>query len=226
MKKMQSNALLAVLLALLVMVILGDESAAWAPATYREQLDASLATEIYQDRDEWQKPEEVLEHLNLKPGDVIADIGAGSGYFTRLFAKAVSPGGKALGLEISRSRVDQMKADARRLGLDTYEARLIETDTPGLAPESVDIVFLCNTYHHLDDRVNYFKNLSGSLKKGGRVVIVDFYKKPLPVGPSSLDHKISKEKVLEEFRAAGYDLKAESDFLPYQYYLEFHITKP
>jgi hypothetical protein len=70
--------------------------------------------------------------------------------------------------------------------------------------------------------VEYFRKLSMSLKKNGRVVIVDFYKKPLPIGPA-VDHKISKKLVLEEFRAAGYHLKDDKDFLPYQYYLEFGL---
>jgi ubiquinone/menaquinone biosynthesis C-methylase UbiE len=173
------------------------------------------------ERDEWQKPDEVVKSLNLKPGDIIADIGAGTGYFTKRFAKAVSPGGQALGLDIVPSRVQHMKEEAQRLGLNNYKALLIKPDNPKLEPGSVDVVFLCNTYHHLENRVDYFQRLSKSLKENGRVVIVDFYKKPLPVGPSSADHKLSKEVVLEEFQVAGYHLKHDKDFLPYQYYLEF-----
>lgn len=176
------------------------------------------------ERDEWQKPDEVVKTLNLKPGDVIADIGAGTGYFTRRFARAVSPGGQALGLDIVPSRVDYMRKDAQKSGLDNYQARLIKPDDPGLEAGSVDIVFLCNTYHHLGNRVDYFKRLSRSLKKNGRVVIVDFYKKPLPLGPS-VGHKVSKEVVLEELREAGYKLKYDEDFLPYQYYLEFDYDR-
>ena len=175
------------------------------------------------DRDEWQKPDEVVKSLDLKPGDVIVDIGAGTGYFTKRFAKAVSPGGQALGLEIEPSRVEYMKEDAQKLGLDNYKALLIKPDDPELEPGSVDVVFLCNTFHHLTNRVDYLKRLSRSLKKNGRVVIIDFYKKPLPIGPSSVDHKVSKEVVLEEFRDAGYKLQHDNDLLPYQYYLEFQL---
>jgi hypothetical protein len=71
--------------------------------------------------------------------------------------------------------------------------------------------------------VKYFKKLAASLKKNGRVVIVDFYKKKMPVGPSSLDHKLAREVVLEEFQEAGYKLLQDKDFLPYQYYLEFGL---
>jgi len=173
-------------------------------------------------RDEWQKPDEVVKSLNLKPGDVIADIGAGDGYFTRRFAEALSPGGLALGLEISQSDVESMKQDAVRLGLDNYKALVVKSNDPGLKPESVDVVFLCNAYHHLQNRVDYFKTTSGGLKKNGRVVIVDFYNKQMPVGPPP-GHTLSKEVVIEEMRSAGYKLLGEKDFLQYQYYLEFAL---
>lgn len=174
-------------------------------------------------RDEWQKPDEVVDGLNLKPGDVIADIGAGDGYFTRRFARAVSPGGQALGLEVSSSQVESMSRDADRLGLDSYQAMLVETDDPGFEPRSVDVVFLCNAYHHLRNRVDYFKKVSGGLKKDGRVVIVDFYNKRMEVGPPP-SHTLPRELVLEEMKSAGYKLLNDKDFLPYQYYLEFGLN--
>jgi len=171
-------------------------------------------------RDSWQKPDEVVKSLNLKPGDVIADIGAGNGYFTRRFARAVSPGGEALGLEISSSLVESMKRDADRLGVDTYKPMLVETDDPGFEPGSVDVVFLCDAYHHLRNRVEYFKKVSKGLKKNGRVVIVDFYNRQMEIGPPP-SHTVAKKVVLDEMKAAGYQLMSDRDFLSYQYYLEF-----
>ena len=173
-------------------------------------------------RDEWQKPDEVVKSLDLKPGDVIADIGAGTGYFTRRFAKAVGPGGLALGLEISSSNVESMRMEAERLGLDNYKALLVKSNDPELDPRSVDVVFLCNANHHLQNRVDYFKTTSKGLKKKGRVVIVDFYNKEMPIGPPP-SHTLSREVVLEEMSAAGYKLLEDKDFLPYQYYLEFGL---
>jgi len=174
-------------------------------------------------RDAWQKPDEVVKSLNLKPGDVIADIGAGDGYFTRRFAKAVSPGGEALGLEISSSKVESMKRDAERLGLDTYKAVLVEADDPGFEPGSVNIIFLCDAYHHLRNRTEYFKKASRGLKKDGRVVIVDFYNKQMDIGPPP-SHTVSKQVVLDEMKSAGYQLLRDKDFLQYQYYLEFGLN--
>jgi ubiquinone/menaquinone biosynthesis C-methylase UbiE len=186
--------------------------------------DIEKWSKVFEDpkRAAWQKPEEVIEKLVLKSGDIVADIGAGTGYFTRLFAQAVGPDGRALGLEIEQSMVNYMIEDARKLGLDNYEARHIGTDNPELGSKSVDVIFLCNTYHHIDNRVEYFRKVSTSLKSGGRVVVIDFYKKELPEGPPP-DHKISQQLVSSEFEEAGYVLIRSHDFLPYQYFLEFGV---
>ncbi|MBI2987298.1 MAG: class I SAM-dependent methyltransferase [Deltaproteobacteria bacterium] len=170
------------------------------------------------ERDKWQKPDEVVKNLNLKPGDVIADIGAGTGYFTRRFAVAVGPEGKALGLEIEPSMVAHMKEDAQKLKLPNYEPRLVRPDDPELGSRSVDVIFLCDAYHHIGNRVAYLKRLTKSLKPNGRVVIVDFHDRPSPVGPVP---KLSEQIVIKEFQQAGYYLIRSLDFLPYQYFLEF-----
>ena len=216
-------ALFAIMLIHTVVAGKGQETHK-APATQQKFDNIDVWVKAFEDpaRDKWQKPDEVVKSINLKPGDIVADIGAGTGYFTRRFAKAVAPEGKALGLDIELSMIKHMKEDAQKLKLNNYEARVVKTDDPELEPGSVDVVFLCNTYHHIENRVDYFKRLSKSLKKNGRVIIVDFYKKPLPVGPP-VDHKLSKKVVLEEFREAGYNLKHDKDFLPYQYYLEFGL---
>ncbi len=194
-------------------------------ATQHRFDDIKFWVKIFEDpaRDAWQKPEAVVRTLNLKPGDVVADIGAGTGYFTRHFAVAVGPGGKALGLEISSSMVQHMKEDAQKLSLPNYEARMVKTDDPEIEPKSVDVIFLCDTYHHIENRTVYFKRVSGSLRANGRVVIVDFYDKPLPVGPQEEGHKLSEEKVIKEMTEAGYRLIKSHDLLPYQYFLEFAL---
>ena len=128
------------------------------------------------ERARWQKPDQVVSALNLKPGQTVVDIGAGTGYFTRRFARTVGPSGKAIGLDIEPGMIDYMKANAKQLNLPNYEARLVQPDNPELAPRSVDVVFFCDVLHHIDERVAYLRKLEPGLKRGGRIVVIDFKK--------------------------------------------------
>lgn len=171
-------------------------------------------------RDRWQKPEEVIKAMNLRPGQVVVDIGAGDGYFTRRFAAAVAPDGRAIGIDIDPSSIRSLMADAKRWGLSNYEARLVPVDDPMLAPQSVDVVFLCDTYHEIEGRVEYFSHVKKALRTGGKLVVVDFVK-----DKDNPRHSIEKETVIEELRQAGYKLAREFDFLlPRQFFLEFETA--
>lgn len=183
-----------------------------------EQLLARRSSAAESDgRDREQKPDQVLKLMNIKAGQVIVDIGAGSGYFTRRFAAAVGPAGKAIGVEIDAAMVAAMTADARRLNLANYETRLVPPDDPMLPANSVDVVFLCDAYHHISDRVAYFARVRRSLKPGGRLVILDFARTE-----HNADHSIVKEEVVDELRRAGFRLTGEFDLLlPKQHFLEF-----
>jgi ubiquinone/menaquinone biosynthesis C-methylase UbiE len=172
------------------------------------------------ERIKWQEPDSVVDALKLKPGQTIVDIGAGTGFFTRRFAKAVGPKGHAIGLDIEPSMVDYMKADAKKHHLKNYAARLVKPDDPALAPHSVDVVFFCDTLHHIENRPVYLRKILPALKPGGRVIDIDFKKEALPVGPP-LEAKLSVPLVNAEFHDAGYLLVAKHDFLRYQYFLEF-----
>jgi arsenite methyltransferase len=171
------------------------------------------------DRVKWQKPDEVVRALDLKPGQTVIDIGAGTGYFTRRFAKAVGPSGAVIGLDVEPGMVNYMKADAKKLGLQNYHARVVKADDPELSPNSADVIFFCDTLHHVDDRLAYLRKLAPALKPGGRIAVVDFMK-DAPEGPPKR-MKISREQMMEQFRKAGYDMVREHKFLPYQYFLEF-----
>ena len=182
-----------------------------------ELLKRSSTPAELDDRDKEQKPDEVLKLMNVKPGQVIVDIGAGSGYFTRRFAAAVGPAGKAIGVEIDSAMVHKLNADARRLSLTNYEARLVPPDDPMLDASSVDVIFLCDTYHHISDRAAYFAKVRHALKRGGRLVNIDYVRtKDRP------EHSSDKGEVVDELRRAGFRLAREFDLLlPKQYFLEF-----
>ncbi|MBI4650684.1 methyltransferase domain-containing protein [Candidatus Desantisbacteria bacterium] len=179
------------------------------------------------ERESWQRPYEVIKNINLNEGDIIADIGAGTGYFTRRFAEKVGDKGKALGLDIEPSMVEYMKNYAQKLKLKNYIPLLIRPNDPQLDNNSIDIIFMCNTYHYIEERTSYIKKLSKSLKKDGRIIIIDYrkdyYKKSIPAGPYSytIKNELSEEIVKKEFQEAGYILNRSLDFLPYQYFLEF-----
>lgn len=191
------------------------------PATQQRFDDIDFWVKMFEDpkRDAWQRPQEVVKTMNLKAGNVVADIGAGTGYFTRHLAVAVGPDGSAIGLDIELSMVKYMKEDAKKLNLSNYKARVVGTDDPEIETGSVDVVFLCNTYHHIENRVKYFSHILNSLKENGRVVVVDFYKNT-DFGPPR-DHKMAKETVIEEMKQAGYNLLKSHDLLEQQYFLEF-----
>ena len=168
----------------------------------------------------WQKPEEVVRVLNLKSGENIADIGAGSGYFTVRFARKVGPAGIVYAVDIDREMLAYIEERARQENLQNIQTILADPHDPELAPASVDLIFICATLHHVNDRAKYYPLLAQALRPGGKVVNIDFQKRPLPVGPS-LEMKIARPDVLNEFTAAGFHLAGEFDFLPYQYFLVF-----
>jgi ubiquinone/menaquinone biosynthesis C-methylase UbiE len=93
-------------------------------------------------------------------------------------------------------------------------------DDPKLPASSVDTIFICDVLHHIDKRPAYYEKLAAALKPGGRIVIVDFYKKDLPVGPP-VAMKLSEQQVRDELEAAGFRVASAHTFLPHQYFLEF-----
>ncbi len=171
-------------------------------------------------RDEWQKPDEVIEKLALRPGQAVADLGAGSGYFTARLARAVGPSGKVYAIDIEPQMLEYISARAKREGLENIQMLLAEGHDPKLPPASVDMVFICNTLHHISDRATYYPLLVQALKPGGRLVNIDFEKRRMPLGPP-MEMRIAKQAMTEEARQAGFHLTDDLVFLKYQYFLVF-----
>jgi ubiquinone/menaquinone biosynthesis C-methylase UbiE len=170
----------------------------------------------------WQKPDEVLRALGIRPGQAVADLGAGTGYFTFRLAAAVGPTGKVYAVDVDERMIEILRRRKREAGADQVTLVRTEPDDPGLAPASVDLGFICDTYHHIRDRHRWLRRLRSALKAGGRVVNVDFVEGPLPVGPPP-SHKIPERQVREEFARAGFRLTREIKILPYQY---IHVWVP
>ncbi|MBZ5619710.1 MAG: class I SAM-dependent methyltransferase [Acidobacteriia bacterium] len=164
-------------------------------------------------RDEWQKPHEVVMALGLKSTDAIADIGAGTGYFARRFTHHA---GKVYAVDIDQKLLAIAEKDAPA----NLKTVLSAPDDPRLPEGSVDIIFFCDVLHHIENRAAYYPKLAKALKPGGRIVVIEFYKKDLPIGPPP-SMKLSDEEVIAELRNAGFTLAKRLDILPYQYYLFF-----
>jgi ubiquinone/menaquinone biosynthesis C-methylase UbiE len=154
-------------------------------------------------RDEWQKPHDVVMALNLKPTDTIADIGAGTGYFARRFAMHA---GKVYAVDIDQKLLDIAGKDAPA----NLKTVLATPDDPRLPDDSVDVIFFCDVLHHIENRAAYYPKLAKALKPGGRIVVIEFYKKDMPIGPPP-SMKLSDDEVIAEFRSAGFTLAKRLD---------------
>lgn len=171
-------------------------------------------------RDAWQKPAALVAALHLRPGDVVADVGAGTGYLSRYLAAAVGPEGTVFAADPEPNLVEHLRARAEREGTPNVVPVLVSRDHPRLPPRLVDVVLILDTYHHVDGRRAWLGHLAGALRPGGRVVVVDWEKRPLPVGPE-MEHKLDRRQVVDEMTASGFTLVEEPPILPYQYVLVF-----
>jgi arsenite methyltransferase len=181
---------------------------------------AYIATLENPQRDAEQKPDEVIKALGLKNGETIADIGAGSGYFAFRFARTVGNNGRVYAVDVSPDMILHMNRRIRDLNLSNVFTLLSAQDDPLLQDNSVNRIFICNTWHHLENRTKYLGLMKRMLKPGGQLIIVDYKKRALPVGPPP-EMKIAKRDVVKEVESGGFKLAREQDFLPYQYFLVF-----
>jgi SAM-dependent methyltransferase len=183
-----------------------------------EDADAWAARFEDPDRDAWQLPERVVEVLCDRPDLVVADIGSATGYFPVRFARAC-PEGLTIGADVEPTMVRYLNDRAREEELTNLVSVLAAPDDPHL-PQRVDLVFICNTYHHIGERADYFRRLQRQLRPGARVAIVD-YRLDSGRGPA---HKLAPETIEREMREAGYIVTERHDFLPDQYFLVFSVA--
>jgi len=211
---------LAPITLLLAVGCLAALASAQAPHTHEHEFgDAEKWSQVFDDpkRDGWQKPHEVIQALRLASDATIADIGAGTGYFTVRFARML-PKAKVYAADIEPEMVHHLAARAKREQLPNVIAVQAQPDDARL-PEKVDLAIFVDTYHHIDARQRYFAQLKQALKPEGRVAIIDFTLDS-EIGPPPRA-RVTPEQVKRELAAAGYALAAEHDLLPNQYFLEF-----
>lgn len=171
-------------------------------------------------RDAYQKPQEVMAALGLKPGEIIADIGAGSGYFTFRLAHHVGDKGKVYAVDVSPDMILYINRRIRELKLNNVVSILADPDDPLLPDRSVNRFFFSESWHHIENQKKYLSLMKRMLKPGGEIVMIDFQKKDLPVGPP-MQMKIAREDLIRQMESNGFRLGKEHTFLPYQYFLVF-----
>jgi ubiquinone/menaquinone biosynthesis C-methylase UbiE len=171
-------------------------------------------------RDAWQKPHEVIEALALKPGEVVADIGSGSGYFSLRFAHHVGDSGRVFAVDVDPDLVRLLNRRVREVGARNVQTVLADPDDPLLPDASIDRFVIVDTWHHIADQSKYLGLLKRMLRPGGQLVMIDFQKKELPVGPPP-SMKIARDDLVRQLETSGFRLAREHTFLPYQYFLVF-----
>jgi SAM-dependent methyltransferase len=177
------------------------------------------------EREEFQKPAQVMETLAFRPGERVADVGAGSGYFTVRVARAVGPTGWVLAIDIRQEMLDYVAARLASEKIGNVRLSLVQPEDPQLPPGGIDTVLMVDTIHYVKDLPAYAKKLRPGLAEGGRVVIIDYRPKPWaerPWGPPP-EQQVPRERIDEAMAAAGLKPVRAHEFLPEQYFVEYAI---
>ena len=185
------------------------------PDRYVERFEGESRT-IYRYR------EAIVAALGLEPGMDVADVGAGTGFFSRMMAAKVGPGGKVYAVDIAKNFLDHIEKTSREAGLSNIETVLCDQKSTRLAPESVDLIFICDTYHHFEFPMQTLVSIHQALRPGGTLVIIDFER---VVGVSvefAISHvRCGKGTVTDEVKDAGFDFIGEIPMMEDQYFIKF-----
>ncbi|MDZ7754726.1 MAG: class I SAM-dependent methyltransferase [Gammaproteobacteria bacterium] len=218
---------------LLALVLLGAFGSSWAEQerSVNPGINASYADSQWQrwvdiferdGREVYDRRHDILEALAIERGSTVADIGAGTGFFTRLFAREVGPEGRVYAVDITPTFVDNVVRRAQEQGHDNVTG-IINTPRDVLLPEAaVDLAFISDTYHHFEYPISTMRSLHRALKPGSEVVVIDFKRIPGVSNPWVLGHvRAGKEVFIREIESAGFVLEEERGFMETQYFLRF-----
>ena len=168
------------------------------------------------EREDEEAPSKALDALDLKPGMVVADIGAGSGYYSSRMAKRVSPGGKVYATDIQQGMIDILNRRIQQEHLDNVTPVLGGFDDPALPAKSIDLAIMVDVYHELSSPQVFLQRLRGTFKPGGRLVLLEFRKED-PKIPILEVHKMSVAEVKQELEAEGFVIDKVIETLPWQH---------
>lgn len=173
-------------------------------------------------REVFDKRQAIIKELKLQPGMTVADIGAGTGLFTRMLAPAVGKKGMVYAVDIAKSFVEHSVESAKQEGWSNVEGLVCEADDAKLSPGSVDLVFICATYHHFEYPSKTMASIRRALRPGGQVVVVDFERIEGKSREWLLKHvRAGKELVIKEIIDSGFELEEEVSMFKENYFLKF-----
>lgn len=165
---------------------------------------------------------QIVDALQLQPGQSVADVGAGTGLFTMLFAERVGPQGRVYAVDISPTFIDAIQSRAADLGLDNVVPVINSQQTVGLPPGSVDLIFIADTYHHFEYPGMMLDSMRSALRPNGRLALIDFRRVPGLSSTWVMRHvRAGRAQVIEELAKAGFELEAEPLKLQGNYFLLF-----
>ncbi len=176
-----------------------------------------------EERDHWQKPDQVIQALQLSEGAVIADIGAGGGYFTERFSKTVGRLGHVYAVDVQDIMIAKLKERVEIHNLENVTVIKGKFESPMLPLHAIDIAFFSSVYKEIDDRIQYMKKVKKSLKPDGRVAVIEYHRDRGLIGPEFAD-RLYETQVIAEMEKAGFVLLRRFDFLPREYFLLFGIA--
>lgn len=207
-------------------VLFGENGSNNPPSTYKGRVIAPVMSAegadwlVRAEREEFEQPEKVVDALNLQKGMVVADIGAGVGYFSLRIAKRVGPEGKVLAVDIQPEMLSLLKQNQEREGLTNVEPILGTVADPHLPQAMVDLALLVDVYHECQYPEEMITQIRNSLKRNGRLVLIE-YRGEDPTVPIKPEHKMTVKQVLAEIEPMGFQLKEQLEFLPWQHIFVF-----
>jgi ubiquinone/menaquinone biosynthesis C-methylase UbiE len=166
----------------------------------------------------------IINTLAINQGEVIADIGSGGGHFTFQFAEAVGRDGHVYAIDVNQKLLDYVQQQAETNGYQNITVHCVTNTNLMLPPNTFDLLFIRNVYHHLPDRIQYFKKLHHVLKSSGRIVIIEYTRHGF--FRRLLRHYVPHETIISEMRQAGYQVAESFTFLPDQSFTIFHSQLP
>ena len=173
-------------------------------------------------REIYDRRQDIVTATDLQPGMVVADIGAGTGLFTRLFSPQVGSAGRVVAVDISRQFIDKILQIAKAQGLENIQGIVNTPTDAALPPDSIDLAFVCDTYHHFEYPEDMLRSLHRALRSEGTLIVIDYRRVKGLSSPWVMNHVRADEKtVVREIEAAGFRLMKKLNFLTENYFLQF-----